>query len=119
MGCNLFQRLEPGLDRLTPRFQERRQCEVVAQGGDTERVVMLADNLIDNTVAVFALVSMTLFAQSLVPGLFFVGTMLLSGLAATLFGPRLEKAARRTVAQAATAGQGERDLRRRRVRLRL
>ncbi|GAA4937493.1 ATP-binding cassette domain-containing protein [Actinoplanes utahensis] len=80
------------------RVSKHTPAEVVAQGGDTERVVMLADNLIDNTVALFALVSMTVFAQSLVPGLFFLGTMLLSGLAATLFGPRLEQAARRTVA---------------------
>ncbi|GAA1620303.1 ABC transporter ATP-binding protein/permease [Actinoplanes couchii] len=80
------------------RVSKHTPAEVVAQGGDTERVVMLADNLIDNTVAMFALVSMTVFSQSLVPGLFFIGTMLLSGLAATLFGPRLEKAARRTVA---------------------
>ena len=80
------------------RVSKHTPAEVVAQGGDTERVVMLADNLIDNTVALFALVSMTLFSQSLVPGLFFLGTMLLSGLAATLFGPRLEQAARRTVA---------------------
>jgi ABC-type multidrug transport system fused ATPase/permease subunit len=33
-----------------------------------------------------------------IPALFFVGTMVVSGLAATLFGPRLERAARRTVA---------------------
>jgi ABC-type multidrug transport system fused ATPase/permease subunit len=33
-----------------------------------------------------------------VPALFFAGTMLVSGLAATLFGPVLERAARRTVA---------------------
>jgi ABC-type multidrug transport system fused ATPase/permease subunit len=80
------------------RVSKHTPAEVVAQGGDTERVVQLADNLIDNTVAIFALVSMTLFSQSLVPGLFFAGTMVLSGLAATLFGPRLERAARRTVA---------------------
>jgi ATP-binding cassette, subfamily B, bacterial len=40
---------------------------------------------------------MTLAAQSFVPALFFGGTMVVSGLAATLFGPRLERAARRTV----------------------
>ncbi|GIE31248.1 hypothetical protein Ait01nite_042930 [Actinoplanes italicus] len=80
------------------RVSKHTPAEVVAQGGDTERVVQLADNLIDNTVAIFALVSMTVFSQSIVPGLFFAGTMVLSGLAATLFGPRLERAARRTVA---------------------
>ncbi|MDI6105516.1 ABC transporter ATP-binding protein/permease [Actinoplanes sp. NEAU-A12] len=80
------------------RVSKHTPAEVVAQGGDTERVVQLADNVIDNTVAIFALVSMTVFSQSIVPGLFFLGTMVLSGLAATLFGPRLERAARRTVA---------------------
>jgi ATP-binding cassette subfamily B protein len=80
------------------RVSKHTPAEVVAQGGDTERVVMLADNLIDNGVAVITVVAMTLTSQSLVPALFFVGTMLVSGLAATLFGPRLERAARRTVA---------------------
>ncbi|NMO56644.1 ABC transporter ATP-binding protein [Actinoplanes sp. TBRC 11911] len=79
------------------RVSKHTPAEVVAQGGDTERVVMLADNLIDNFTSIIMLVVMTLAAQSFVPGLFFLGTMLLSGLAATLFGPRLEKAARRTV----------------------
>ncbi|WP_229074580.1 ABC transporter ATP-binding protein/permease [Actinoplanes sp. DH11] len=80
------------------RVSKHTPAEVVAQGGDTERVVMLADNLIDNGVAVITVVVMTLTAQSPVPAALFVGTMVLSGLAATLFGPRLEKAARRTVA---------------------
>ncbi|GIE86916.1 ATP-binding cassette domain-containing protein [Actinoplanes regularis] len=80
------------------RVSKHTPAEVVAQGGDTERVVMLADNLIDNGVAVITVIVMTATAQSLVPATFFVGTMLVSGLAATLFGPRLEQAARRTVA---------------------
>ncbi|WP_328470271.1 ABC transporter ATP-binding protein/permease [Actinoplanes sp. NBC_00393] len=80
------------------RVSKHTPAEVVAQGGDTERVVMLADNLIDNCVALFVVVAMTLTSQSFVPALLFVGTMLVSGLAATLFGPRLEQAARRTVA---------------------
>ncbi|AEV83797.1 Multidrug resistance protein 1 [Actinoplanes sp. SE50/110] len=79
------------------RVSKHTPAEVVAQGGDTERVVMLADNLIDNGVALVVVVAMTLTSRSPVPALFFVGTMLLSGLAATLFGPRLEQAARRTV----------------------
>ncbi|MBG0562324.1 ABC transporter ATP-binding protein [Actinoplanes aureus] len=83
------------------RVSKHTPAEVVAQGGDTERVVMLADNLIDNCVAVFTVVAMTLASQSVVPALFFVGTMLISGLAATMFGPRLEQAARRTVASRA------------------
>ena len=73
-------------------------AEVIAQGGDTERVVQLADNMIDQFVCLVFLVSMTLVSGTLVPALFFAGTMLLSGLAATGFGPLLERSARRTVA---------------------
>ncbi|WP_433382964.1 ATP-binding cassette domain-containing protein [Actinoplanes sp. CA-142083] len=80
------------------RVSKHTPAEVVAQGGDTERVVMLADNLIDNVTSLILIVVMTAVSQSIVPGLFFLGTMVVSGLAATLFGPRLEKAARRTVA---------------------
>jgi ABC-type multidrug transport system fused ATPase/permease subunit len=80
------------------RVSKHTPAEVVAQGGDTERVVMLADNVIDNFCSLILIGVMTAAAQSVVPALFFVGTMLVSGLAATLFGPRLEKAARRTVA---------------------
>ncbi|MFI1990330.1 ATP-binding cassette domain-containing protein [Actinoplanes sp. NPDC020271] len=80
------------------RVSKHTPAEVVAQGGDTERVVMLADNLIDNGVALLTVIAMTVTSQSPVPALFFLGTMLVSGLAATLFGPRLEEAARRTVA---------------------
>jgi ABC-type multidrug transport system fused ATPase/permease subunit len=80
------------------RVSKYTPAEVVAQGGDTERVVMLADNLIDNFSSLILVAIMTLAAQSIVPGLFFLGTMVISGLAATLFGPRLEQAARRTVA---------------------
>jgi ABC-type multidrug transport system fused ATPase/permease subunit len=80
------------------RVSKHTPAEVVAQGGDTERVVMLADNLIDNVTSLVLIVVMTVAAESVVPGLFFLGTMVVSGLAATLFGPRLEKAARRTVA---------------------
>lgn len=80
------------------RVSKHTPAEVVAQGGDTERVVMLADNLIDNVTSLILIVVMTAVSQSIVPGMFFLGTMVISGLAATLFGPRLEKAARRTVA---------------------
>ncbi len=80
------------------RVSKHTPAEVVAQGGDTERVVMLADNLIDNGVGLLTVVAMTVTSQSPVPAMFFLGTMLVSGLAATLFGPRLEEAARRTVA---------------------
>jgi ATP-binding cassette subfamily B protein len=80
------------------RVSAHTPAEVVAQGGDTERVVQLADNVIDQFVCVFLLVTMTLVSGSFVPALFFGGTMLVSALAATLFGPALEKAARRTVA---------------------
>ena len=80
------------------RVSKHTPAEVVAQGGDTERVVILADNLIDQTSSLVMVLAMTIASESLVPGLFFVGTMVVSGLAATLFGPRLERAARRTVA---------------------
>ncbi|MET0425416.1 MAG: ATP-binding cassette domain-containing protein, partial [Actinoplanes sp.] len=83
------------------RVSKHTPAEVVAQGGDTERVVMLADNLIDNATSLVMIVTMTLASQSFVPALFFLGTMVVSGLAATLFGPRLERAARRTVASRA------------------
>ncbi|WP_433531992.1 ATP-binding cassette domain-containing protein [Micromonospora sp. CA-263727] len=80
------------------RVSRHTPAEVVAQGGDTERVVQLADNVLDQVVGLLLLVTMTLVTGSVVPGLFFLGTMVLSGLAATAFGPRLERAARDTVA---------------------
>jgi ATP-binding cassette subfamily B protein len=79
------------------RVSKHTPAEVVAQGGDTERVVMLADNVFDLAMSLIMIVAMTLASRSIVPALFFVGTMVASGLAATLFGPRLERAARRTV----------------------
>lgn len=80
------------------RVSKHTPAEVVAQGGDTERVVMLADNLVDIGISVVLIVAMTLTSGSFVPAAFFLGTLLVSGLAATLFGPRLERAAARTVA---------------------
>ncbi|MFC8296246.1 ATP-binding cassette domain-containing protein [Micromonospora orduensis] len=79
------------------RVSSHTPAEVVAQGGDTERVVQLADNVLDQAVALVLLVAMTAVTGSVVPGLFFLGTMVVSGLAATLFGPKLERAARATV----------------------
>ncbi|MEN3305647.1 MAG: ATP-binding cassette, subfamily bacterial [Micromonosporaceae bacterium] len=80
------------------RVSAHTPAEVVAQGGDTERVVILADNLIDQFICALVLVSMTVVSGTLVPALFFAATMLVSGMAATLFGPRLARSARRTVA---------------------
>jgi ATP-binding cassette, subfamily B, bacterial len=80
------------------RISAHTPAEVVAQGGNTERVVELADNMIDQFIAFAALITMTVVTRSVVPGLFFLGTMIISGLAATLFGPLLEKAAAKTVA---------------------
>ena len=80
------------------RVSKYTPAEVVAQGGDTERVVMLADNVFDLLMSLVMIAAMTLASASVVPALFFIGTMVASGLAATLFGPRLERAARRTVA---------------------
>ncbi|MEU1756850.1 ABC transporter ATP-binding protein [Micromonospora matsumotoense] len=80
------------------RTSRHTPAEVVAQSGDTERVVQLADNLMDQLIALLTMVTMTLVTGSLVPALFFLGTMAVSGLAATLFGPGLERSARDTVA---------------------
>jgi ABC-type multidrug transport system fused ATPase/permease subunit len=80
------------------RVSSHTPAEVVAQGGDTERVVILADNLVDQFICGVLLVTMTLVSGTFVPALFFAGTMVVSGLAATLFGPLLERSARRTVA---------------------
>ncbi|GAA0725244.1 ABC transporter ATP-binding protein [Dactylosporangium roseum] len=80
------------------RVSKHTPAEVVAQGGDTERVVALADNLVDQWICVFVLVSMTVVAGSIVPALFMAGTIVLSGLAATLFGPSLKRSAQKTVA---------------------
>ncbi|MFF5171198.1 ATP-binding cassette domain-containing protein [Micromonospora sp. NPDC000089] len=79
------------------RVSGHTPAEVVAQGGDTDRVVQLADNLMDQFISVAIVLAMTLVTGSLVPALFFVGTMVVSGLAATLFGPRLERTAAGTV----------------------
>ena len=48
---------------------------------------------IDQSSSVVMMVAMTLVSGSVVPALFFAGTMVVSGLAATLFGPRLERSA--------------------------
>ncbi|MGC4895744.1 ATP-binding cassette domain-containing protein [Micromonospora sp. DT31] len=79
------------------RVSTHTPAEVVAQGGDTDRVVHLADNLMDHLISLAIVLTMTLVTGSVVPGLFFVGTMVVSGLAATLFGPRLERTAAGTV----------------------
>ncbi|MEU8298276.1 ABC transporter ATP-binding protein [Micromonospora sp. NPDC048909] len=79
------------------RVSAHTPAEVVAQSGDTERVVQLADNLMDQFISLAIVVTMTLVTGSVVPALFFLGTMVVSGLAATLFGPRLERTARGTV----------------------
>jgi ATP-binding cassette subfamily B protein len=80
------------------RVSAHTPAEVVAQGGDTERVVAMADNMIDQMTSLVVIAVMTLVSGSIVPALFFAGTMVASGLAATLFGPRLKQAAQRTVA---------------------
>jgi ABC-type multidrug transport system fused ATPase/permease subunit len=79
------------------RVSQHTPAEVVAQGGDVERVVMLADNIIDQFAATVVIVSMTVVSGTVVPALFFAGAMALSGAAATLFGPYLERSAQRTV----------------------
>jgi len=80
------------------RVSSHTPAEVVAQGGDTERVVILADNLVDQYICAVFLVAMTVVSGTVVPALFVGGTILVSGLAATMFGPWLERSARHTVA---------------------
>ncbi|WP_433607617.1 ATP-binding cassette domain-containing protein [Dactylosporangium sp. CA-139114] len=80
------------------RVSKHTPAEVVAQGGDTERVVMLADHLIDQWICLWAIVTMTIVAGSFVPAGFMAATIVLSGLAAALFGPALKRSAQRTVA---------------------
>jgi ABC-type multidrug transport system fused ATPase/permease subunit len=79
---------------------------VVAQGGDTDRVVQLADNVVDQAACLVTMVAMTLISGSFVPAAFFAGTMLLSGLAATVFGPYLATSAKRTVVARAAFATG-------------
>ncbi|HEY1487459.1 MAG TPA: ABC transporter ATP-binding protein [Micromonosporaceae bacterium] len=80
------------------RVSGHTPAEVIAQAGDTERVVILADNVVDQAACAVTIVAMTVASRSVVPGLFFLATMVLSGLAAMLFGPRLAASAKRTVA---------------------
>jgi len=51
-------------------------------------------------------IAMTLVSGTPVPALFFLATVVVSGLTATLFGPRLERSARRTVAARAAFSTG-------------
>ncbi len=88
------------------RISKHTPAEVVAQGGDTERAVVLADNLIDQFISVFALIAMTVISRSAVPGWFFLGTTLASASAAALLGPRLKRSAQRTVAARAAFATG-------------
>jgi ATP-binding cassette subfamily B protein len=80
------------------RVSNHTAGEVVAQAGDTERVVFLADHTVDQVIAVGVIVAMTVASGSWLPAVFFGATMVLSGGVATLFGPVLERAGRRTVA---------------------
>jgi ABC-type multidrug transport system fused ATPase/permease subunit len=79
------------------RISAYTPAEVVAQGGNTERVVELADNLVDQFIALAAMIAMTAVTRSFVPAAFFLGTMVVSGLAATVLGPKLQRAAAQTV----------------------
>ncbi|MFN8081106.1 MAG: ABC transporter ATP-binding protein/permease [Kineosporiaceae bacterium] len=80
------------------RVSAHTPAEVVAQGGDTERVVILADNMIDQVAIMVILLGMTAISGSGVPALFFLATVVISALAATTFGPQLAKRAATTVA---------------------
>ncbi|MBX6356804.1 MAG: ABC transporter ATP-binding protein, partial [Micromonosporaceae bacterium] len=76
------------------RVSAHTPAEVVAQGGDTERVVILADNMVDQFGCLVILVAMTLVSGTVVPALFFLGTMVVSGAAAPRGGPGRAAAAR-------------------------
>ncbi|MBK6870995.1 MAG: ABC transporter ATP-binding protein [Kineosporiaceae bacterium] len=80
------------------RVSAHTPAEVVAQGGDTERVVILADNMIDQVAIMVIVLGMTVISGSPVPALFFLATVVISALAASAFGPRLAKRAATTVA---------------------
>jgi ATP-binding cassette, subfamily B, bacterial len=80
------------------RVSAHTPAAVIAQGGDTERVVILADNVVDQTAVVTTIIAMTVISGSIVPALFFLGTIVASGLAATGFAPRLARSAKNTVA---------------------
>ncbi|WP_203914683.1 ATP-binding cassette domain-containing protein [Rhizocola hellebori] len=88
------------------RISKHTPAEVVAQGGDTERAVVLADNLIDQFISAFALLAMTVISGSAIPGFFFLGTTLVSASAAALLGPRLKRSAQRTVTARAAFATG-------------
>jgi ABC-type multidrug transport system fused ATPase/permease subunit len=88
------------------RISKHTPAEVVAQGGDTERAVILADNLVDQFISVFALIAMTAVSGSAVPGWFFLGTTVVSAAAAAVLGPRLKRNAQRTVAARAAFATG-------------
>jgi ABC-type multidrug transport system fused ATPase/permease subunit len=80
------------------RVSNHTAGEVVAQAGDVERVVFLADNTVDHVIAAGVIIAMTVVSGSWVPAVFFGATMVVSGAVATLFGGILERAGRRTVA---------------------
>lgn len=80
------------------RVSNHTPGEVVAQAGDVERVVFLADNTVDHVIAFGVIIAMTVVSGSWVPAVFFGATMVVSGAVATLFGGILERAGRRTVA---------------------
>jgi ABC-type multidrug transport system fused ATPase/permease subunit len=79
------------------RVSQHTPAEVVAQTVDIERVVNLADNIIDQAICIFILVSTTVVSHSFVPALFFAGTLTVSAAAASAFAPVLERSAQRTI----------------------
>jgi ABC-type multidrug transport system fused ATPase/permease subunit len=79
------------------RVSSHTPAEVIAQAGDNERVIILADNVVDQFTCLFIIVGMTVIAASPLPALFFASTMIVSGVVATMFGRVLERSGRRTV----------------------
>jgi ABC-type multidrug transport system fused ATPase/permease subunit len=80
------------------RVSMHTPAAVVAQAGDTERVVALADNAFDQLACGFILVTITAVTRTWVPALLFAATMVVSAAVATAFGSVLERSGRRSVA---------------------
>jgi ABC-type multidrug transport system fused ATPase/permease subunit len=75
------------------RVSRHTPAEVVAQAGDTERVVFLADHLFDQAAAAFLVVLLAMMTRSVTAVALFGSSMALSGLVAAAFRRRLTERA--------------------------
>lgn len=88
------------------RVSAHSPAEVVAQAGDTERAVLLADNVLDQVTTVAMLVVMSAMTGSLVPAAFFLASSVASALVAAGFGRSLAVSAQHTVQARAAFATG-------------